>query len=243
MKNRTFVIGDIHGGLKALQQVIEKMTLLKDDTFIFLGDLVDGWSQSAETVQYLIEFSKAHTCIFICGNHDLLCKDWLVSGEALDLWLKYGGEETLESYRLVSKEVKLAHIQFFENMKSYYIDSENRLFLHAGFSSMYGPEKEFYKSNLSWDRTLWETVVALDTSIPEDSIYYPKRLKLFKEIYIGHTPTTHLESFLPLNKANVWNLDTGAAFKGKLSIMEINTKEVVQSDFVYKLYASEKGRN
>lgn len=41
---RTLVIGDIHGGLKGLQQVLENVVLQKDDHLIFLGDLVDGWS-------------------------------------------------------------------------------------------------------------------------------------------------------------------------------------------------------
>jgi serine/threonine protein phosphatase 1 len=243
MKTRTFVIGDIHGGLKALKQVVDKIDLLKDDTFIFLGDLVDGWSESAQTIQHLINFSSEHNCVFIKGNHDLLCKDWLVKGEVSDLWIKHGGAETMESYQLVDKETRRKHILFFEKMKGYYIDSENRLFVHAGFTSMYGPEKEFHKSNLSWDRTLWETVVAMDVEMTEDSVFYPKRLKLFKEIYIGHTPTTNIGSYLPINKANVWNLDTAAAFKGKLSMMNIDTKEVRQSDFVYELYPDETGRN
>ena len=30
---------------------------------------------------------------------------------------------------------------------------------------------------------------------------------------------------IPMNKACVWNIDTGAAFKGKLTIMDIETKE------------------
>ena len=41
---RTFVIGDIHGGLKALQQVLDRVELKENDHLIFLGDYVDGWS-------------------------------------------------------------------------------------------------------------------------------------------------------------------------------------------------------
>lgn len=57
---------------------------------------------------------------------------------------------------------------------------------------MHGPEKEMHSSNYRWDRTLWETAVALDTRIEKDSLQYPKRLLLFSEIFIGHTPTLHL---------------------------------------------------
>lgn len=243
MENRTFVIGDIHGGLKALQEVLDKVNLLKNDTFIFLGDLVDGWSESAETIQYLIEFSKKYKCVFIKGNHDAWCEDWLVKGTSNPTWLLHGGASTIVSYEGLEDENRLEHLSFFNKMKDYYIDSENRLFIHAGFSSMHGPEKEVYKSNYSWDRTLWEMVVALDEKLSVDSVLYPKRLKLFKEIYIGHTPTTDFGSNKPINKANLWNLDTGAAFKGRLSIMEIKSKEVLQSSFVYELYPTEKGRN
>ena len=56
--NRTLVIGDIHGSFKALQQIIEKAAVNETDQLIFLGDFVDGWSQSFEVIQYLIEFTS-----------------------------------------------------------------------------------------------------------------------------------------------------------------------------------------
>ena len=56
---------------------------------------------------------------------------------------------------------------------------------------------------------------------------------------------THIANATPLSNegCNVGNLDTGAAFTGKLSLMDINTKEFWQSDPVWKLYPGEKGRN
>lgn len=39
---RTFVIGDIHGACKALEQVMGKIEITENDTLIFLGDYVDG---------------------------------------------------------------------------------------------------------------------------------------------------------------------------------------------------------
>jgi serine/threonine protein phosphatase 1 len=47
MKKRTLVFGDIHGGLRALQQLFERAKITADDRLIFLGDYVDGWSESA----------------------------------------------------------------------------------------------------------------------------------------------------------------------------------------------------
>ncbi|MDB4636239.1 serine/threonine protein phosphatase, partial [Flavobacteriaceae bacterium] len=48
---------------------------------------------------------------------------------------------------------------------------------------------------------------------------------------------------VPTKRANVWNIDTGAAFKGPLSAMEINTKDFWQSNAVYLYYPDELGRN
>ncbi len=53
---RTLAIGDIHGGLKGLTQVIEIAKVTKEDTLIFVGDYVDGWSESAQVIQYLMFF-------------------------------------------------------------------------------------------------------------------------------------------------------------------------------------------
>ncbi|MBN8688729.1 MAG: serine/threonine protein phosphatase [Chitinophagales bacterium] len=240
---RTLVIGDIHGGLRALKQVMERAAVTSEDNLIFLGDLVDGWSESAQVVDFVMECNLQQDCIFIKGNHDEWCEEWLRTGSADSRWLPHGGMETIRSYDGYSKEVKHRHLLFIERMNYFETDEKNRLFIHAGFTSMHGPSAEFHSSNFSWDRTLWEMALTLDKSIPLDSPYYPKRLRLFREIYIGHTPTFYYDRDTPMNGANVWNLDTGAAFKGKLSIMDIDTKEYWQSDRVTDLYPGEQGRN
>ncbi|MCZ8089360.1 metallophosphoesterase family protein [Flavobacterium sp.] len=238
---RTLVIGDIHGGYKALLQVIERAKVTTDDILIFLGDYVDGWSESAETIDFLIDLRENNECVFIRGNHDVWCQNYLRVKEAPDVWLSNGGKSTVESY--TSSFDKSKHLDFFMKMKDYHIDENNNLFIHAGFSSMHGPNKEHYSTNFSWDRTLWETAVAMDKHLKKNSELYPKRLLLFNEIYIGHTPTLNYKVQSPMNKANVWNIDTGAAFTGKLSILDIHSKEFWQSDSLPKLYPNEKGRN
>src|SRR5450432_621736 len=171
---RTLVIGDIHGGLRALLQVMDRASVRADDTLIFLGDYVDGWSESAQVVEYAIRLSQKQHCIFIKGNHDEWCEDWLRTGNADKNWLYHGGLATVKSYTSVGIEAREKHLIFFEEMKLYETDSRNRLFIHAGFTSMHGPEKEFHSSNFSWDRTLWETALILDKQINTDSLLYPK---------------------------------------------------------------------
>jgi len=240
---RTIAIGDIHGAHKALLQVIDKIALQEDDTLIFLGDLVDGWSGSYDVIEYLLELQQSHNCIFIKGNHDLYCEYWLATGEKNENWELHGGDVTMAGYEGKSEDDKKRHLNFFQQMPYYHIDDKDRLFVHAGFTSMHGPIGENRESNLIWDRTLLETAVATDDRLDITSIRYPRRLVLFEEIYIGHTPTQKFNTNTPLNAANLWDVDTGAAFKGKLSAIDVDTKEVWQSQQVYLLYPKENGRN
>jgi len=240
---RKLVIGDIHGGLKALHQVLNKINIADDDQFIFIGDYVDGWSESPETISFLINFSETHNCVFLRGNHDELLYNFLKHNDNNPTWLSHGGELTKKAYSQLSEEKIEKHINFLENLMNYYTDSDNKLYLHAGFTNQHGPEHEYYPNTVYWDRTLWEMACSLDSSISEESDKYPKRLKLHNEIYIGHTPITRIGKTEPVNIANIWNTDTGAAFKGPLSIIDTETKEVWQSDPVWKLYPSERGRN
>lgn len=244
--SRTLVIGDIHGGLKAVVQVLERAALTENDTLIFLGDYVDGWSQSPDVLDFLIALSKKQNCIFIKGNHDELLLDWLQNNhEHLNeaMWFKHGGKATVDAYSKVSNQVKLNHIEFLKSLQNYYLDEQNRLFVHAGFTNMNGVKLEFFPKLLYWDRTLWEVASSLDEGLDINSEFYPKRLKIYSEIYIGHSPISKTKKVKPLFKNSVWNLDTGAAFKGALTIMDIDSKEFWQSDLLQELYPEEIGRN
>ena len=240
---RTFAIGDIHGGLKALLQVLNKLELKENDILIFMGDYVDGWSESAQVIDFLIPLSAKFKCVFIKGNHDVLCEDWLKSDHVDAAWYLHGGKETMDSYQGYTIAEREAHLLFFSQMEMFHLDAENRLFLHAGFTSMHGVEKEAISHTLCTDRTLWEMALAMNPNLEKHMSRYPKRFKHYKEIYIGHTPTTNYDVFEPMHNANVWNIDTGAAFKGKVTAINIDTKTFVQSDSLPALYPNEKGRN
>lgn len=240
---RTFVIGDIHGGFKALQQVMQRARISEQDQLIFLGDYVDGWSQPVEVIDQLIALKESHQCIFLKGNHDSLLEEWIKTRKKNQHWLDAGGKITAEAYQKLPYEKVLAHLDFLASLKNYHLDKENRLFVHAGFSKTSGIENEYYDYVFYWDRTLWETALATDPRLTPEDVRYPKRFTFFKEIFIGHTPTTRIGISQPVNALNVWNADTGAAFRGPLSMMDIDTKEVFQSDPVYLLYPEENGRN
>ncbi|AZQ43343.1 metallophosphoesterase family protein [Nonlabens ponticola] len=246
---RTIVIGDIHGAHRALTQLLDRLQPQPDDCLIFLGDYVDGWSQSYEVLEFLITLSRKrkqqnHTApIYLRGNHDELVLNFLVKDERNEQWLHHGGTSTVESYANRSDADRARHVAFLIDELLDFLELDGNGFFHAGFHNLHGPHYEYYKNLPYWDRTLWEMALCIDPNMSPDNDRYPNRLKMYKEIFIGHTPTTRLGEMKPIHAANVWNVDTGAAFLGPLTAMCIETKEIWQSDPVHTLYPNEDGRN
>jgi serine/threonine protein phosphatase 1 len=59
----------------------------------FLGDYVDGWSQSPGS--RLLNLNTTNNCVFIRGNHDELLLHWLRDSKDNLMWYKHGGEATV----------------------------------------------------------------------------------------------------------------------------------------------------
>ena len=275
-KGRTLVFGDAHGGYKALLQVLERCNFNnKIDKLIGLGDVADGWGETAELVEYLIGLQEGsnNRHIFLRGNHDAWCQEWLNFGIAKDIWVVQGGKATIDSYIRTGLLTDKRHKEFFNKLHNYYVDEENRGFVHGGYRSKNGLGYEAYQSDYYWDRTLWESAMAVHHNYvgsflhPVDKKDFdeyfrpnPYRFEKHKEIFIGHTTTgnwlvkPHLREYqyseqpkqgkiiVPMNRCNVWNLDTGGGYEGRLTIMDIDTKEFWQSDDMRTLYPDERGR-
>ena len=215
-------MGDIHGNLPAYQQCMDRCNFdPQNDTLIQLGDVSDRHPHTAEVVEELLQLPSL---VVLRGNHDYWTQEWILNGTYDTTWLENGGYVTLKSYERNRSIVDLEkHKAFFEHsLQDYYIDSENRVYVHGGFVHQDGPQYEPDSSICYWDRSLWRN--ALSASIK------PEFLDKFEEIYLGHTPTLNWYTREPMNAFNVWNLDTGAGTSGPLTVMDIETKEYWQSD-------------
>lgn len=260
---KTYIIGDIHGGYKALIQIMERSPFNPTkDKLICLGDYVDGWPQSAEVVQFLIDLENVmkDRLITIKGNHDAWCYDWLLKGSSPDIWLEQGGKSTVKSYIDSGLITSLDHKKFLGLLRLYYVDDQNRGFIHGGFLSEDGLGNEEYLADYYWDRNLVSKALNLHNmdirhgNIDKESFRSYKH----KEVYIGHTSTVFWTikedgiikqakskndcCTVPMNVCNIWNLDTGGGYNGKLTIMDIDTKEYWQSDLLKELYPDHLGR-
>ena len=66
---RRFVIGDIHGGYKALLQCLERSGFdPAADLLVSLGDVCDGWPEVHKVIDELLRIRNFK---MVLGNHDL----------------------------------------------------------------------------------------------------------------------------------------------------------------------------
>lgn len=241
-------MGDVHGGYRGMIQALERANFNKEeDTLISLGDIADGWSETPECVDYLL---SCKNLIAIRGNHDMWCRNWLVFGEVQRMWKNQGGKNTIDGYdrkltpmRFEERDRYMEdHRNFFKNQINYHVDDKNRGFVHGGFTSRKGLGHEPYESNYFWDRDLWSLVLLSHKRIHEGAPESARRFEKHSEIFVGHNTTINHNETTPMHKCNVWNLDTGGGYKGKISVMDIDTKEFWQSDRMDTLYPDENGR-
>lgn len=248
---RTLVVGDIHGGYKALMQALERANYdASTDRIIFLGDVADGWPEVNKCLEFI---AGTPNKVYILGNHDEWFLDWIVGGGyPEDIWWTQGGAATVQSYFPEAKTPWLAahrrgvpihHEDVLKNAVLYHEETgpkgERRLFVHGGVIPEL-PLEDHEPHHFVWNtdpwgnRILWNVAQRFhgtgENVVPE-----------YDEIYIGHTQTYPTYE-VPVLRAGVWNLDQGGGWSGKLSIMDVDTKEFWQSDLVKTLYPDAAGR-
>ena len=247
---RTLVIGDIHGNLKALNDVLAKAKFnIKEDRIICIGDYIDGWESSFEVVRTLLEIKNQSKLenVFLLGNHDkwfldILKKDFYnLRDEAYikdkySSWYYQGGKATYESYLAYPDEFIAIHkSNFFDQLKYYHLEN-NKLFVHAGFSLELGFEETLKtkKEDFLWDRSLYKVALQLwhmNNNLTKMGKPIPDlQLGKFDKIFIGHSPTTNDGITKPTEMGNVINVDQGCKREGVLTIWVEETGEYFQNN-------------
>ena len=223
-----FAIGDIHGSLKQLIRLQDKIFYdlnfdKEKDILLYLGDYIDRGLQSKSVIDRLLSLEKEGIkSIFLMGNHEQVMFDFLFNEiNNLNYWLNLGAYKTLKSYDIEVAEFikdgfedsnlkklrktflnKLSkeHISFFNNLKLNYTFGDY-FFVHAGINPS-KTLKEQTKQDFLWSRS---------------REFYDKNFKYDKIIVHGHTPERNI-----INHPYRINVDTGCFFSGKLSCVCLN---------------------
>ncbi|MEA1014492.1 metallophosphoesterase family protein [Sphingosinicella sp. LY1275] len=172
---RIYAIGDVHGCLGLLDDLIAKIDA--DDAMrgkaptrlIFLGDLIDRGPDSRGVVERVSQISKERPdTVLLKGNHEeILLLTHRGDRRAASLFHRVGGRATLLSYgvpaddydscdtgdlpELVRRYVPEEHIAFLASFEDFY-EAGDYLFVHAGVRPGV-PLLEQKKSDLRWIRS------------------------------------------------------------------------------------------
>jgi serine/threonine protein phosphatase 1 len=226
-----FVIGDIHGAYKALLQCLERSGFdRKEDLLISLGDLGDGWP---DVVEVFDELLSVRNRVVLLGNHDSWLLRWFQTGNAPDIWLIQGGDTTVKAFR---KGATVEQKNLLQQASLYHILGNN-LFVHGGYLPDIPLEKQD-KEVFLWDRSL------VKTAISRNKAGNPLPVSPYTMVYVGHTPTINFDEQEPIITNGLCMMDTGAGWPGgRLTLTDIDTGKIYQSDPVDELYAGIRGRN
>ena len=205
---RTIAIGDIHGCSDALASIFKAIDPQPDDTIIPLGDYVDKGHDSKGAIDLLIELSEKCRLVPILGNHDEQMLKARDDAAEFDWWMEFGGVTTLDSYGS-SGQINLVSDQHFEFLQSClpWFETDTHFFVHGNYDPTLPLDQQDGRT-LRW--------LSLRDSVPGPHVSG-------KIAVLGHTPQPDV-----LDLGHLICLDTGCAYGGKLTAMDMASGEIWQ---------------
>jgi serine/threonine protein phosphatase 1 len=171
---RAYVVGDVHGRLDLLEQLLAKIHAELQERpsgktlLVFVGDLIDRGPSSAHVIERLRTYHRKDVqTIFLLGNHEeVLLRILRGDAQLITKWRWFGGSECLQSYgvepeqlahlsdedalAIVRSAIPKKHVEFLES----FADScrfGDYLFVHAGIRPGIELEQQS-QSDLRWIR-------------------------------------------------------------------------------------------
>ena len=238
---RAYVVGDVHGRLDLLDQLLEKIhgELRRKPTrkalLVFVGDLIDRGPGSAQVVERLRTYQHPRvTPMFLLGNHEEVLLR-ILRGEAdlIEKWCRFGGAECMASYgvdpaalkrasdadalAMVRAAVPAKHVAFIESFN----DScrfGDYVFVHAGIRPGIELDQQ-RQTDLRWirepflyDDTDHGFIVVHGHTISAEPEMLANRIGIDTGAYRSGVLTA-----LAIDGTDTWLIDTRASAEASLS--------------------------
>jgi serine/threonine protein phosphatase 1 len=217
-----YAIGDIHGCLEPLRELLAQLRVGPEDELVFLGDYIDRGPDSKGVLDYLAAERKTNWHL-LRGNHEQMLIDWLGTTNPLAAsnWLLNGGHQTLQSYvpkerldevrgedihALLKDSISPAHVELLKALPLTY-ETPDYFFCHAGVNLDRPLDAQ------EADYLLWIRRKFLDDPRPTPKL-----------VVHGHTPVEKVD----LSRDRI-NLDTGCVYGGFLTAISLPDKKIYQT--------------
>jgi serine/threonine protein phosphatase 1 len=209
-QGRLFAIGDVHGCSTALRTLIEAIDPRPEDTVVTLGDYIDWGPDSRGVIDLLIGLSGRCNLVPLLGNHEEMLLAALESGDELRSWLRFGGEETLNSYPYDGGREMIPedHVRFIRGCRDFH-ETPTHIFAHANYDDRMPMDR------IGGTRLRWEPI--------EPEVQRPHFSG--RTVVVGHTPQVGGEV---LDLGFLVCIDTDCSRGGWLTALRIDRPEVVQ---------------
>jgi bis(5'-nucleosyl)-tetraphosphatase (symmetrical) len=223
-KERTIIVGDVHGCIDELKELIKLVSYNKEtDRLILLGDLIDRGPDSVATVALAREMDLE--CVM--GNHEHKFLKWFRSS---------GSKNDVYDSRAHYSKFSDADINYIARMENY-IKIDKYIVVHAGLrpgiSLAHQSKDDLYYIRYLDDTKKFISLKKINKAGSKEAVgahFWTKDWYGPESIIYGHNvhdfDHPRIEEVQP--GVTCYGLDTGCCFGGKLTAMILETKEIVQ---------------
>lgn len=231
MKQKRWVIPDIHGYANTLKSLLAQIRPSKEDHLIFLGDYIDRGPSSKAVIDDVMSLqAKGYRVTALRGNHEEFLLDnynmasqntgFFKSKEYKSIkkeWFEFGGKDTLKSFGVKSVlKIPQKYIDWM-NQLEYFYEFSDYVLVHAGLN--FKPDDVFAdKKSMLW---------AKEFKIIPSKIGY-------RQLIHGHTPVDleYIHHCINQEKHEFIDLDNGVYMSqkpgfGNLLAFELNEKLLI----------------
>ncbi|MDH5657686.1 MAG: metallophosphoesterase [Spirochaetia bacterium] len=198
-EKRTIFIGDVHGCIDELKEMIHTLRPVESDRVILLGDLINRGPDPAAVVQFVYE--SKFECLM--GNHE-------------HEYLHYF--QTVDKYKNLRRSIGEELHEWISN-RPLYIEDKDFMAVHAGLVPGEHPsrsKKEILLNIRTWDAD------TKNIKNPENPPWY-SFYKDKKPVFYGHWAREGLNV-----RKNTIGLDSGCVYGRGLSAYILESHEIVQ---------------
>jgi serine/threonine protein phosphatase 1 len=223
---RDFVVGDIHGCFSALEALLQQVGFSPSRDRVFsVGDLIDRGTESIRAIEFL-NYPWFHA---ILGNHEQLLLDSVHDADIHESWVERNGGAWWQ--RIPEHLQNRIHRIIAQLPVAFEVGTVNGAvgIVHADIPD-----------DMSWKDFI--QALCRDSDMTEYALWSRKRYKNMQKtgkttavegitlVVFGHNVISQ-----PLHAANLYYIDTGAAFQGEESLGKLTLLQIQPQLAIHQL--------